>query len=233
MTHEAESNGAKHLELGDIARIYRTWGRHPRLYAAQDLLTFLGRHRTIRRRAVAALQVGRGARVLEVAAGTGRNFSYIEDVIGPEGTLVALDYSGEMLDAAKALAARRGWHNIEFVQGDASRLEVGAAPFDAVLCVLGFSAMPGHLVALRRCRDVLRARGVLSVCDARPFSGLLSMLNPLLRAIYVPTTGWHPDRDVARDMEQVFGNVATETFNAGTFFVAWAQKREVQARDPA
>lgn len=223
----AASNRARHHELGDIERIYRSWGRHPRLYAAQDLLTFLGRHRIIRRRAVAALQVGRGARVLEVACGTGRNFSYIEDVIGPQGTLVALDYSPEMLHAAQALAARRGWRNIEFVQGDAARLEVNAASFDAVLCVLGFSAMPGHIAALRRCRDVLRAGGYLAVCDARLFSGLPSALNPLLRAIYVPAAGWDPDRDVAHDMEQVFGNVAIETFNAGSFFVAWAQKRAV------
>lgn len=224
MTPSATADGAR--DLGAVERIYRSWGHHPRLYAAQDLVTFLGRHRTIRRRAVEAMGVGRGARVLEVACGTGRNFSYVEDAIGPEGTLVGLDYSQEVLDAARGAVARHRWSNIRLVHGDAAELDVGSEPFDGVLCVLGFSAMPGHFAALQRCQAVLRPDGRLSVCDARLFSGRLSKLNLLIRSIYVPATGWNPDRDVVRDMERVFGNVTAESFNAGTFFVAWAEKRE-------
>lgn len=212
-------------DLGGIERIYRIWGHHPHLYAAQDLVTFLGRHRTIRRRAVEAMQVARGARVLEVACGTGRNFPYVEAVIGPEGTLVGFDYSPEMLDAARNTVARRNWNNVRLVQGDAADLDVGPDPFDGALCVLGLSAMPDHLAALRRCHEVLRPGGYLSVCDARLFSGALSKLNRLVRAIYVHEAGWHPDRDVVGDIGGIFGNAATETFNAGTFFVAQAQKR--------
>lgn len=213
-------------ELGTVERIYRAWGRHPRLYAAQDLLTFLGRHRTIRRHAVRALAVGRGARVLEVACGSGRDFPYLEATIGPEGTLVGFDLSAEMLQAAGSLVARREWSNVRLIQGDAAELDVGTEPFDGALCVLGLSAMPDPLSALRRCRDVLRPGGRLAVCDARLFSGRLTKLNPLVRALYVPATGWDPDRDLASEIEHVFGNVATETFNAGTFFVAWAEKRK-------
>jgi hypothetical protein len=106
------------------------------------------------------------------------------------------------------------------------RLDVGAEPFHGVLCVLGFSAMPGHLAALQRCHTVLRPGGHLSVCDARLFSGRHSRLNRLVRSIYVPATGWNPERDVAFDIERVFGNVTVELFNAGTFFVAGAEKRE-------
>ena len=47
------SGGSPGLET--VRRVYATWGRHPRLYAAQDWLTFLGRHQAIRRRAVEAI----------------------------------------------------------------------------------------------------------------------------------------------------------------------------------
>lgn len=163
MTPSATADGAR--DLGAVERIYRSWGHHPRLYAAQDLVTFLGRHRTIRRRAVEAMGVGRGARVLEVACGTGRNFSYVEDAIGPEGTLVGLDYSQEMLDAARGAVARHRWSNIRLVHGDAAELDVGSEPFDGVLCVLGFSAMPGHLAALQRAG----LRRIMQWLDPIPF----------------------------------------------------------------
>ncbi|MCA9688546.1 MAG: hypothetical protein R3A51_00685 [Nannocystaceae bacterium] len=42
-----------------VQRIDARWGRHPRLYAAQDAITFLGRAHAIPRRAVGAAGVGR------------------------------------------------------------------------------------------------------------------------------------------------------------------------------
>jgi ubiquinone/menaquinone biosynthesis C-methylase UbiE len=45
--------------------------------------------------------------VLEVACGTGRNFAFIEQAIGPTGTLVGFDRSPQMLDAARGLAQRQ------------------------------------------------------------------------------------------------------------------------------
>ena len=171
-------------DLEEVRRVYSLWGRHPRLYAAQDWITFMGRHRRIREGAVEAAAIQPNARVLEVACGTGRNFPYIEDRIGPGGQLVGFDYSHEMLAAARDFGMRRGWSNIEFVQGDAAVLDVGSQPFDAVVSVLGISAVPDHLAALRRCRDILRSGGVLAVCDARLFSGALAVFNPLVRAIY-------------------------------------------------
>ena len=211
-------------ELSAVSHVYSVWGRHPRLYAAQDWITFLGKHRTIRRRAVEATGVGPGARVLEVACGTGRNFRTIEDLIGAEGHLVGFDYSREMLSAARGLAERRGWSNVEFVQGDAAVLDVGDEPFDAAVSVLGISAIPDYLSALQRCHDVLRPGGVLSVCDARLFTGGLSFLNPIVRPLYERLAAWRPDRELSRDMRRIFGNVSVEAFNAGTFFVGTSKK---------
>jgi SAM-dependent methyltransferase len=211
-------------ELGFVRRVYAVWGRHPALYAAQDWITFAGRPRAIRRRAARALGVGPGARVLEVACGTGRNFRWIEDVIGPSGTLVGFDYSEEMLAAARALADRRGFRNVELVRGDAAVLDVGAEPFDAVLCTLGMSAIPDHRRALARCRAVVRPGGRVVVCDARPLRGGLAALDPVVRAVYRRGAAWQPDRDLVGDLRELVGDVRVEELNAGTFFVATATR---------
>jgi len=207
-------------ELDAVRQIYRFWGRHARLYAAQDWVTFLGRHRGIRRRAAQATCARRGARVLEVACGSGRNFEHLEAMIGAEGRLVGLDASEPMLGAARQLAERSGWRNIDLVCGDAARLEVGEQPFDAVLSVLGMSAIGDHLQAFERCRQVLRPGGVLVVCDARPLSGRLRALNSGIVAVYRRWAAWNPERDLPADMGRIFGNVTVERFNLGTFFVA-------------
>src|SRR3989304_5196927 len=60
-----------------------------------------------RREAVEVLDVDPGATVLEIGCGTGLNFGYIEERIGPGGRLIALDYTPAMLEQA----ARRGNEN--------------------------------------------------------------------------------------------------------------------------
>jgi ubiquinone/menaquinone biosynthesis C-methylase UbiE len=125
-----------------IRRINRVWGRHPWLYSAQDRITFMGHAREIRQAAVSALRAGAGARVLEVGCGTGRNFAAIEVAIGPDGELVGLDVTPEMLAAPRRLCGRRGWHNIRLAQGDAARLDVGDERFAGVLFAFSLSVIP-------------------------------------------------------------------------------------------
>lgn len=213
--------------LSKVKSVYSFWGRFSTLYAAQDLVTFMGRPHRIRSRAVAKLRVRSGDRVLEVACGTGRNFSYLVEAIGPRGQLVGFDYSQEMLDAAGHLCRRRGWQNVSLVKGDAAELDIGDGGFDAVLSVLGISAIPDYQGALERCKEVLRPGGVLSVCDGRLFAGRLRVLNPLVRTIYRRWAAWDPSKDILATMREVFGNVTVEDLNRGTLFIATSIKSEV------
>jgi len=200
-------------------------GRNERLYALQDAITMLGRHREIRSHAVAAMAVGPGAQVVEIGCGTGRNFPWIQDRIGPEGRLIGVDLSADMLGAAERLVRARGWRNVELVQGDGAAVDLGEGAFDGVVSVLAMSVVPDHRAVLARCRSLLRSGGVLSVCDARLFTGRMAVINPLVRVLYEGSTGWRPRRDLPDDMRREFGTVVTRSFNFGTFFVAWSRKQ--------
>ena len=108
-------------KLKKVKNIYSFWGRFPSLYSAQDIVTFLGRAKTIRSRAIKKMGLKRGDKALEVACGSGRNFPYIIERVGKEGFILGFDYSQEMLNAAKQLSERNNWSNIKLVQGDADR----------------------------------------------------------------------------------------------------------------
>lgn len=70
-------------------------------------------------------------RLLEIACGTGTHAFHLER---PEREIVATDYSEAMLRRAKQKAAEKH-SRVEFQLQDMTKLEVGGAPFDAVICL--------------------------------------------------------------------------------------------------
>lgn len=213
-------------KLEKVRKVYSFWGKFPSLYSAQDAITFLGRAKTIRSRAVKKMELIRNGKALEVACGSGRNLPYLVKTVGKDGFILGFDYSQEMLDAAKQLSNRNGWNNIKLVQGDAAQLKITENNFDGIVSVLGISAIPDWEKALNRCYDVLRHGGKLVVCDARLFTGLLKILNPLAKVIYSKFAAWDPSKNIPEKMKEIFGNVEVENFNSGTFFIAVAVKKE-------
>jgi SAM-dependent methyltransferase len=80
------------------------------------------------REAVDRLELGPGRVVLDVACGTGLNFAQIEAQIGPEGHLIGLDLSPEMLAIAHDRVDRAGWENVTLIESAAEEAELSRAP---------------------------------------------------------------------------------------------------------
>ena len=100
-----------------------------------------------------------GARVLDVAAGTG-NVARELLARGAEH-VTALDLSLPML----AVGAARGGGSISWVNGDAQRLPFPDASFDAVTISFGLRNLADPEAALREFARVTRADGRLVVCE--------------------------------------------------------------------
>ncbi|MEK6937829.1 MAG: methyltransferase domain-containing protein [Nanoarchaeota archaeon] len=215
----------KNNKLKNVKRVYSFWGRFPSLYGAQDVITFLGRAKFIRKQAVQRLGLRKGDTVLEVACGSGRNFPYLVEAVGPKGKIIGFDYSQDMLNAAKRLCQQKGWKNIKLIQGDAAKLKILHKNIAGVISVLGISAVPNWERALERSYALLRPGGSLVVCDARLFTRFLRFFNPLVRGIYSRFAAWDPSKDIPGKMKNTFRNVKVENFNLGTFFIAVAVKR--------
>jgi ubiquinone/menaquinone biosynthesis C-methylase UbiE len=95
-----------------------------------------------RAKAVSLLELRPGHTVVDVGCGTGLCFATIVERIGPEGRLVGIEPSVEMLGRAADRVARAGWGNVDLRLGlaepvtetnltDPSLTDTGLAPVAA------------------------------------------------------------------------------------------------------
>ena len=130
--------------------------RLERLYRTRDLLR---RRKLVR----AALGARPGDRILDVGCGPGfYDIELLEDV-GPEGSVVGLDISTDML----AVAAKRaeGHDNVTFHEAAATSLPVPDASFERALCVQVLEYVPDVPAALTEMHRALRPGGRVLVWD--------------------------------------------------------------------
>lgn len=114
------------LDKQEIARLYRKRAAWYDLTA--NLYYILGiREFAYRKMAVRALDLKRGDSVVEIGCGTGLNFRFLRSAVGPEGKIVGVDLSADMLTAASQRMERNNWTNIELVQSDAATYQFPSA----------------------------------------------------------------------------------------------------------
>jgi demethylmenaquinone methyltransferase/2-methoxy-6-polyprenyl-1,4-benzoquinol methylase len=191
-----------------LSEITDQYDRVARFYKAFEPLYLI--FPIARRRAVAALGLKPGDTVLEVGAGTGRNFAYLVEAVGPGGLVIAVDASEGMLREARRLVERRGWSNVLLLQQDAAHLQVDRE-VDAVLFSLSYSAMPEPKRALASAWERLRPGGRLAVMDA----GLTeTRLRPLFDPIARLLIRLGPGNPYSRPWDDLakYGDVAIERF---------------------
>ena len=113
-----------------------------------DITSRLYPQRAHRRRAVQALRLRPGDSVVEIACGTGLNFPLIEQEIGPEGRIVAVDLTDAMLAQAQHRIETNDWSNVTLVQADAAEFEFPTG-VDAILATYAHSLLPecGRVIA--------------------------------------------------------------------------------------
>jgi len=112
--------------------------------------------RHISERLVELAGVQPGSRVLDIAAGYGEPALTAARKTGPAGRVVATDISAEMLAFGRERAAVAGLGHVEFVQSDASSLDLPHASFDAAVSRWGIIFEPDAEAAAGRIRGFLK-----------------------------------------------------------------------------
>jgi SAM-dependent methyltransferase len=103
-----------------------------------------------------------GMRVLDVATGRGEPALRAARRVGPEGRVLGVDLSAELLQMARERADREGLSNLELRPADAERLEgVPHAHFHAATTRWGLMYMASPVDALASTRRALLPDGVL------------------------------------------------------------------------
>ncbi len=159
-------------------------------YDTVNRIVSLGLDQGWRRRTVASLDLRAGARVLDLATGTGDLAVAIAEA-HPDATVVGSDPSTGMLAVGRGKLAARGLEaRVALEEGDAMGLPYGDASFDAITMAFGIRNVPDRPRALREALRVLVPGGRLAILElSEPRRGALARLARFHVHAVVPTVG--------------------------------------------
>lgn len=124
---------------------------------------FVGRYS---RELVGRMGLKTGARILDLACGTGTLSLSLAEAAGPDSRITAVDRSSGMLTVARKKAATIGISNVDFVQSDMEAYlgSVSDCSLDAITCgwAIGY-VKPGRLLELARMK--LKPGGIVGIIE--------------------------------------------------------------------
>ncbi|GLY67886.1 class I SAM-dependent methyltransferase [Amycolatopsis taiwanensis] len=164
------------------------------------------------------LELEPGERVIDIGCGTGAGLAVWRDAVGPDGSVLGVDYSPRMLTRAQRVTEAHGWPNVRLQRADIARDSLGDNEFDAAVALSSLSATPDVRAAVEIAHAALRPGGRILVFDMRlivtghVFKRAAIRLG---RATYRATAGF-AGADVIHELQRTFATVAP-AFPSGEF----------------
>ena len=208
-----------------------------RRYDLMNDLMSGGLHRLWKRYAVGVAAAREGARVLDLAGGTGDLARLFAEAAGPSGRVVLTDINGAMLAEGRDKLLDRGL-TLDVVQCDAEKLPFRDRSFDVVSIGFGLRNVTRKEQALAEMRRVLAPGGAALVLEFSKVAGPLGPAYDWYSFAVLPRLGglvagdeasyrylaesirMHPDQETLKGMMEQAGFETVEYHNLTAGVVA-------------
>jgi len=117
-----------------------------------------------RKEAIRSLNLKRGDTVVEIGCGTGLNFGGLVDWIGPEGKLIGVDLTPEMLEQAANRVRRNSWSNVDLIRQDAA-IYLFPDRVDGILSTFAITLIPEYDQIIKKGLTALGSGGRFVILD--------------------------------------------------------------------
>lgn len=208
-------------------------------YDLMNDLMSMGIHRLWKFFTLQTSGVRRGAKVLDIAGGTGDLTAKFADKIGPSGQIILADINPSMLNVGRDRLTDRGIvDNIHYVQANAEALPFPDNHFDVITIAFGLRNVTDKDKALRSMLRVLKPGGQLLVLEFSKPDDWLSNFYDRYSFSVLPRLGkWftgdaesyqylaesirmHPDQNTLKQMMQTAGFERCDFTNMSAGIVA-------------
>ncbi|GLY09802.1 demethylmenaquinone methyltransferase [Pseudobacillus badius] len=132
-------------------------------YDHMNSLISFQQHKRWRTSTMKKMNVPEKASALDVCCGTGDWTIALAKAVGPEGRVVGLDFSQNMLNVGKQKIEEADLEQVKMIQGNAMELPFDDHTFDYVTIGFGLRNVPDYMQVLQEMHRVLKPGG-MAVC---------------------------------------------------------------------
>ncbi|MCG8311505.1 MAG: arsenite methyltransferase [Cytophagales bacterium] len=111
-----------------------------------------------------------GDTVVDLGSGAGNDCFIARQIVGPEGKVIGVDMTPNMIDKARANAKKLNLNNVEFRLGEIENLPVKNEEADVVISNCVLNLVPDKKSALEETFRILKGGGHFSVSDIVTYS---------------------------------------------------------------
>lgn len=110
-------------------------------------------------------KIKNGDVVIDLGSGAGNDAFIARHETGETGKVIGIDFTPAMIERARLNAEARGFHNVEFRQGDIEQMPVSANVADVIVSNCVLNLVPNKDAVLKEIYRVLKPGGHFSISD--------------------------------------------------------------------